>query len=159
MCNRGGISPHKQSSRVQEEAVASHALLVKKIFNKTFCGFRNPGQRFETSKNGKEVCDRMTGDIWEQDPDSFDPIANPDGRMKMNQPEAIAFCANLDKGHGKVYELPSVEQLVGVLNFREFNPPLTPDVFDNVLSEFYWSASTYAGPELGAWAGSSPMAF
>ena len=128
------------------------AALIKKLFSKTVCGTRNPGQRFVTSKDEKEVCDRTTGNIFEQDPDSFDGTNNPDGRMPMEQGEAIAFCATLGKGHGQVYELPSVQQLVSVLDYTQEFPALTPGVFTNVVpNSAYWSASPFASAGMVAW--------
>jgi len=112
------------------------APLVKKWFQKTVCGFRNPDDRFVIS--GDKVCDRTTGDIWEQDPDTFT-------RPGMSHGDALAFCLALDKGDGQVYELPSVQQLVSVLDYTERDPALTPGVFSNVRSDFYWSATPVAG--------------
>jgi len=120
------------------------APLVKKWFQKTVCGFRNPKARFVTSKDGKYVCDRTTGNIFEQDPDSTN-------RGLMNHADAVAFCADLGKGYGHQYELPSVQQLVSVLDYGVFNPALTPGVFSNVLSLFYWSATTSAENSGFAW--------
>ena len=120
------------------------APLVKKWFEKTVCGFRNPKARFVTSKDGKYVCDRTTGDIWEQDPDS-------NNRGPMTQEEAVAFCADLNKGYGQKYELPSIQQLVSVLDYTQISPALTPDVFSNVLSFGYWSATLVKDASSVAW--------
>ena len=67
----------------------------------------------------------------------------------MTHAEALAFCLALDMGHGQKYELPSIQQLVGVLDYMKFDPTLTPGVFSNVLSSLYWTATTCAGhPDL-----------
>jgi hypothetical protein len=116
--------------------------VIKKFFSKTVCGHKNPKVRFVTAKDGTEVCDRTTGNIWEQNPDSAH-------QGTMTQPDAIAFCANLDKGDGKVYELPSIQQLVSVWDYRHFNPFLTPGVFTGVLPALYWSATGGAGGNSG----------
>jgi len=120
------------------------APLVKKWFQKTVCGFRNPDDRFVIS--GDKVCDRTTGDIWEQDPDSYDMTTNPDGRIPRKFDEAVDFCKKLgkEKGHGQKYELPSIQQLVSVLDYMKFDPTLTPGVFSNVQSAVYWSVSSRA---------------
>jgi hypothetical protein len=115
----GLVAPLASEAKLKKKPAFSQAPLVKKIFKKTVCGFRNPQDRFVTSKDGTEVCDRTTGDIWEQNPDS-------NNRGILSQPEAIEFCATLDKGHGKAYELPSIQQLVSVLDYTEYSPALTP---------------------------------
>jgi hypothetical protein len=133
-----GLPPPSQAE-ILKKKFFPQAPLVKKWFQKTVCGFRNPGARFVASEDGTEVCDRTTGNIWEQDPDS----ANRGG---MTQSEAIAFCATLNKGHGAVYELPSIQQLVSVQDYTESDPVLKPGVFSNILvSEFseYWSATPW----------------
>jgi len=136
-----------QAGFFKKKKAFPQAPLIQKWFQKTVCGFRNPEDRFVTSKDGKYVCDRTTGDIWEQDPESNNP------RLTMSQPDAISFCANLgkEKGHGQVYELPSVQQLVSVLDYALVSPALTPDVFSNVLSAFYWSATSVALMTDNAW--------
>ena len=96
-----------QAGFFKKKKAFPQAPLVKKLFKKTVCGFRNHKDRFVTSKDGTKVCDRTTGDIWEQDPNTRGP-ANPTGRPGMKHAEALAFCLALDKGHGQVYELPSV---------------------------------------------------
>ena len=116
------------------------AAIINKLHFKLVCGKRDPGARFVTSKDGKEVCDRTTGEIWEQN-----PMSNA-GRERMNQAAAIAFCETLDKEHGQRYQLPTMAQLLSVLDYGEFDSALTPDIFSNVLPEFYWSASPFAGP-------------
>ena len=121
--------------------------IINTLHAKLVCGKKDPGQRFVIS--GKEVCDRTTGEIWEQNPNSLRQD-NPDGRSPMTQTAAIAFCANLDKGYGQVYELPSVQQLQDLLDYREMNPTLTPGVFENV-SALYWSASLTAENVALAW--------
>jgi len=133
-----------QAGFFKKKKAFPQAPLIKKFFEKTVCGFRNRGDRFVTSKDGKYVCDRTTGDIWEQDPDSFN-------RPAMNHAEALAFCLALDKGHGQKYELPSVQQLVSVLDYTQSNPALTPGVFSNVQSSTYWSATLFALFPTDAW--------
>ena len=114
----------------------------KSLFVKNVCGKRDPGARFVTSKDGKEVCDRTTGDIWERDL----------GRGEIDQVGAIEFCANLDKGHGKKYKLPSAQQLVSVLDYSQDNPALTPGVFSNPQSAAYWSDTLYSPDTSNGWA-------
>ena len=45
----------------------SKAPIIQKLFFLTVCGKKNPGERYVTSKDGKRVCDRTSGNVWEQD--------------------------------------------------------------------------------------------
>ena len=149
----GLVTPVDSEAKFIMKTSFPQAPLVKKWFQKTVCGFRNPGQRFVTSKDGKYVCDRTTGDVWEQNPNSFHPTTHPDGRMPMNWEDAKQFCADLGKtkGHGQVYELPSVQQLQDVLDYTRINPALTPGVFSNMQSAGYWSATLRAESPRDVW--------
>ena len=122
------------------------ASFIKRLFSKTVCGKRHPGDRYVTSKDGTEVCDRTSGVIWEQNPDSLS-LENPNGRPEMTWAEAIAFCANLGKTkkHGQGYVLPSIQQLVSVFDYSNFEPVLMPEVFSNALPAVYWSVSVVPG--------------
>ena len=124
----------------------------QETLKKLFCGGGARGERFVTFQEGKEVCDTTTGYVWEQNPDSFNPTTNRDGRPAMNYQKAVAFCAALDKGHGPVYELPSIQQLLSVLDYTENAPVVTPGVFSNVQLATYWSATLFADNPTGAWA-------
>lgn len=137
------VSPPSQAAFLEKKSF-SQAGPIKKFFKKTVCGFENPGARFVTSKDGTEVCDRTTGYVWEQNPDSIN-------RGTMTHANAIAFCANLDKGQGQVYELPSLQQLVGMLDYTHIDPALTPGVYSNVHAGTYWSATGLAEAPMSAW--------
>lgn len=70
----------------------------------------------------------------------------------MTFDNAVAFCTGLDNCNGQNYELPTVQQLVSVLDYTERNPAVTPGVFSNVASSTYWSATELAGSTSIAWA-------
>ena len=125
---------------------------INKLFKQAVCGKRNPGERFVTSWDGTEVCDRNTGEIWEQNPNSKSN-ENIVGRVRMSQTNAREFCENLgqSKKHGGVYELPSIQQLVAVLDYGKTTPPIVDDAFSNVVPNFYWSATPFAAPGGAAW--------
>ena len=145
-----GISAERHKDRYKErkeKQAFPQTAIINKLYTKTVCGRRDPGARFVTSKNGKEVCDRATGEIWEQNPMS------EAGRGPMTQADAIAFCESLDKGHGPLYELPSIQQLGSVLDYTIAPPGPVVDtaVFTNVLSSIYWSRTPFAGPGGDGW--------
>ena len=141
-----GIGAERHKDRKEKKAFPQ-ANIINKLHSKLVCGKRDPGARFVTSKDGKEVCDRTTGNIWEQDPESDNP------RQPMTQPQAIAFCETLDKGHGPVYELPSIQQLGSVLDYTIAPPGPVVDtgVFTNVLPTVYWSGTPFAAPGGEGW--------
>jgi len=140
-----GLAAERHKDRKEKKAFPQ-ASIINKLHSKLVCGKRDPGARFVTSKDGKEVCDRTTGIIWEQNPMSDNP------REPENQADAIAFCENLDKGNGQVYALPTFAQLVSVLDYSRINPALEPGVFD-VLTDPgpYWSATPFLGEPDQGW--------
>ena len=141
-----GLAAVGHKDRKNKKAFPQTAI-INKLYSKLVCGKRDPGARFVTSKDGKEVCDRTTGEIWEQDPMSGV------GRGPMTQPQAIAFCEMLDKGNGQRYTLPSVQQLQDVLDYTIAppGPVVDTNVFTNVISLFYWSGTPFAGPSGNGW--------
>ena len=136
------LSPPSQAELFKKKGSFAAAPLVQKIFEKTVCGFQEPGSRFVTSKDGEKVCDRTSGYIWEQDPNSGQGEGE---RPRMTFSDAIEFCANLGNRHGNNYMLPTVQQLVSVLDYTQNGPAVTEGVFDGLLSDRYWTSTPFAG--------------
>lgn len=108
--------------------------------------------RFVDNNNGT-VTDNETGLIWLRDAGAL---------RVMPWQRAMDACAELSDGqHGLTdgslpgdWRLPSVKELVGLLDYECQNPALSEDAgstFSRVRSNDYWSSSSYAGRPLYAW--------
>ena len=132
---------------------------IKQFFYKTVCGSRNPGDRFVTSKDGTEVCDRKTGNIWEQSPTTKEAsYTGQDFPISETPPE---YCATLDL-IGQAWRLPDSEDLLNLIDYRQPNPsialnkPIGP--FSNVLGGFYWGPIQVGGlPDYSRVVGFGPI--
>ena len=123
-----------QAALFKKDSFAA-APLIQKFFEKTVCGFKDPESRFVTA--GDKVCDRTTGYVWEQNPDSI-------MRGSLDWESAMEFCESLGEGHGKKYKLPTVQQFISVLDYSENSPAITQGVFNGLLSPAqYWTSTPF----------------
>jgi len=67
------------------------------------------------------------------------------GPMKWN--DAIEFCKNLEEGNLTGWRLPTIQELISLINFTEINPASDR----NLKSAFYWSSTPYAYYTARAW--------
>ena len=84
-----------------------------------------------TDFGGAAVRDNNTGLVWEQAPLDF----------QMTWTEAIQFCLNRSTGGPRGWRLPSIVELLSLING---NSPPPANVFTGVLTANYWSATTVA---------------
>lgn len=99
-------------------------------------------ERFACVMGGAAVRDNETGIVWERSPD-----VSP-----RDWTNAIAHCAQREISGRKGWHLPMREQLASLVDSSNSNPSLpTAHPFTNVLTEFYWSATTSAPVPGAAW--------
>jgi len=100
-------------------------------------------QRFELVLDGAAVLDKETGLVWQKSPLT----------MYLTWPVAIAICAGQYVGGRQGWHLPTIEQLASLLDYSVSGSPWLPSghPFTNVQSDYYWSATTYAGDPDDAW--------
>ncbi len=95
------------------------------------------------SYNGQAVLDQETGLVWEQFPDS---------RSRRSWIGAQIFCTQKTVGNRKGWRLPTIQELASLVDPTRVAPALPAGhPFSNVLSSFYWSATTDAGNTDVAW--------
>jgi hypothetical protein len=109
-----------------------------------------PVPRFTDNGDGT-VTDNLTRLIWLKNANCF----------KARQwAEALGDCNSLNDGEcgltdGTVegdWRLPNIKEVLCLVDFSQFNPPLpTGNPFTGVQSFFYWSSTTYAGDTNDAW--------
>jgi hypothetical protein len=99
-------------------------------------------QRFLLVMGGEAVLDCETGLVWERSPD----------RSELDWFSARSHCINLVLGNRKGFRLPTIQELVSLVDPTQSNPALPAGhPFLTVLSFHYWSATTYADNTSEAW--------
>lgn len=68
----------------------------------------------------------------------------------MNWANANTYCIDLDFGGYSDWRLPTVEELMTITNKGAVNPSKFTE-FANIVSNYYWSSSTYASDTSRAW--------
>ena len=63
---------------------------------------------------------------------------------------AATYCSNLVLGGHEDWRLPTADELVGIIDKDKINPAID-NAFQNTVSDYYWSSTTYAGGSLNAW--------
>ena len=92
------------------------------------------------------VTDTATGLIWQQN-EPTDTDGNP---MSMTWDEALAYCEGLDLA-GRSWRLPNINELQSIVDYRIFDPSVETSFFPDILSESYWSSTTFARDPNIAW--------
>lgn len=92
-----------------------------------------PPGHFADNKDGT-VSDNKTGLVWQQ---GIDPNAE-------TWQSAITYCKNLGLAGGG-WRLPSVKELMTIVDRRQANPAIDQVVFPNTPVDDFWSSSPLAG--------------
>jgi hypothetical protein len=107
-------------------------------------------QRFVMVMNNQAVLDKETGLVWEQSPTA--PPTNPSTFTWL---DAQPHCTMRTVGNRKGWRLPTIQELASLVDPSVPSPgPTLPSghPFLNVQSSnYYWSATTYAGYANYAW--------
>lgn len=83
------------------------------------------------------ILDIVTGIIWTKN-------ANPDGSKNWN--DANSYCDNLSYGGHSDWRLPTVTELLSLVDYGQQLPCLPPDnSFDNVVQIGTWTSTTLGG--------------
>lgn len=96
-----------------------------------------------SNMNDQAVLDRETGLVWEQSPSA----------SGFNWVIAQFHCNSLRIGGRLGWRLPTVQELASLMDPNASTAPTLPGghPFSNVLSDFYWTASTWANDPTAAW--------
>jgi hypothetical protein len=123
-------------------------------------GVEWPSPRFITSTTGI-VTDTLTGLVWLQNANcqfffAFD-LTGSNNRAwvsALTSADSLAsgFCGLTDGSSAGDWRLPNVRELQSLIDYGEFGPAL-PDghPFTGVLSNYYWSSTTYTNTTSYAW--------
>ncbi len=98
--------------------------------------------KFIRDNTNEVVLDTKTNLIWQDD-----------GNAKtnsLNWSEAITYCEDLSLGGYADWHLPNFNELYYLANREKFNPAM--DIgFSNVLTDRYWTSTTFASSSSRAW--------
>jgi len=100
------------------------------------------GQRFVRDNSKQVVKDTKTHLMWQDNKDVK--------TVERDWQGAINYCKNLKLGGYKDWRLPSVSELLTIVDYNTYNPAISP-VFKNVDSSHYFSSTTLADYTFGAW--------
>ncbi len=87
------------------------------------------------------VTDNGTGLVWQQSTPS----------TPFTQAEALAYCAGLNLNGYTDWRLPSIVELVSIVDPSALDSSIDNAVFPNTRSSFYWSSTPAAGAASVAW--------
>lgn len=96
--------------------------------------------RFIVSADGQTVHDSKTGLTWQR--------AVPDQRMTWAEAKEYAAALDLDGGG---WRLPTVQELVGIVDYCRRNPAIDEAAFPDTPLEWFWTNVPVAGDAGGAW--------
>jgi hypothetical protein len=118
-----------------------------------------PVPRF-TDKGDGTVRDNLTGLIWLKNADCFGEQTWADA-LNACKTLASPACGLTDGSIAGDWRLPNIKELQSLIDFGSYEPALPntagtgkwseEDPFTGVLSDFYWSSTTYAPVTTSAW--------
>jgi len=94
------------------------------------------GQRFVRYNSKQVVKDTKTHLMWQDNKDAK--------TVERDWQGAINYCRNLKLGGYRDWRLPSVSELLTIVDYSEYKPAISP-VFKNVALSDYWSSTSDAG--------------
>ena len=62
--------------------------------------------------------------------------------LKLNYDEAKNYCEDLDL-HGRVWRLPTLEELYGIVNYNYVKPSTNKKIFGPMARKYYWSETEF----------------
>jgi hypothetical protein len=109
--------------------------------NPAASGLPNPAS-YDTGAPGV-VVDRVTGLAWQRDV----------GASTYVWADALAACAalSLDGTGSGAWRLPSLLELVSIVDFTQASPAVDPDAFPSTPADSFWTSTPVAGSAGDAW--------
>jgi VCBS repeat-containing protein len=113
------------------------------------------GTKRNFTNNGNDtVTDNVTKLMWQNEAyTSAEATAysnDTEVGKALHWATAKTYCENLTLASKNDWYLPTIEELVSITDKGKSNPSIDP-AFTNVVSSYYWSATTYASDTSNAW--------
>jgi Protein of unknown function (DUF1566)/Viral BACON domain len=93
-----------------------------------------------TNNGNGTVTDEATGLMWQQETPKV-----------MTWEQALAYCVGLNLGSYTDWRLPTIKELISLVDLSRYNPAINTTYFSNAVSSFYWSSTTNDSNTLNAW--------
>jgi hypothetical protein len=100
-----------------------------------------PNTETYTDNGDGTVTDTVTGLMWQK------AVA----AGLFTQPKAVAFCPTLNLGTHSDWRLPTIIELVSIVDFGQSNPSINATVFPATPANYFWSSTLYAGTTTTVW--------
>jgi hypothetical protein len=100
-----------------------------------------PNGESYTDNGDGTVTDKVTGLMWQQ-------AVPPASYTWAN---AVAYCPTLTLAGHSDWRLPSVIELVSIVDLGQFSPSINGKYFPSTPANFFWSSSPVAGSPSLAW--------
>lgn len=100
-----------------------------------------PNLESYTDNGDGTVTDNVTGLMWQQ--------AVP--ATTYDWADAVAYCPTLTLAGHSDWRLPSMIELVSIVDYGQYKPSIDPTYFPSTPSEPFWSSSPFAGSSGYAW--------
>ncbi len=111
-------------------------------------GYYRAGVVRSYGRSGDVVIDNATGLEWQDNESIKKPWDEFEGDTAAN------YCAILQLGDHDDWRLPSIEELLSLVDYSQYKPSIAKGVFDYISTDVnYWSSTTYVDFISSAWYG------
>ncbi len=115
--------------------------------------------RSTTTANQPVVTDNVTTLVWQgcaaglqgNDCTEDDPAVTGTGEAEFAWADTLVYCENLTWGGTSDWRLPSVKELMSIVDHSRFNPAIDITAFPATPSSTFWTSSSRANYTTDAW--------
>ncbi|CAK0745986.1 hypothetical protein CCP3SC5AM1_1320001 [Gammaproteobacteria bacterium] len=99
------------------------------------------------------ITDGCTGLIWAKCSvgQTYNSGTCTDTASGLTWSQALAAAKNSTLANYSDWRLPNIKELISLVNYIRYSPSIYVDYFPNTSSNYFWSASAYAGNSSNAW--------
>ena len=98
-----------------------------------------PNPESYTDNGNGTVTDNVTGLMWQQ------AVPATEYGWADAVPDAVAYCPTLTLAGHSDWRLPSMIELLSIVDYGQHNPSINPTYFPSTPADYFWSSSPYAG--------------
>jgi len=145
--NNGGATPESTTTPEESSTAPTSKSTLKKTGQTTSYeqfddGHYQIGVTPSYSRSGEIVTDNVTGLQWQDNEEAK--------TVKKNWEDAKSYCLALSLGGQSDWRLPTRKELKTIIDYGKTDPAIY-SVFQNFISNYYWSSTTRASDSSHAW--------